>query len=67
MAEAIAGAMASEASFRKGSFVMYNPRINSATFLLCAFVLAAIATVKIQAQPATSYHLLNRIEVGGEV
>jgi hypothetical protein len=48
----------------KGLSVKYNPRINSVTFLLCG--LAAIATGKVQAQSATGYHLLNRLEVGGE-
>ena len=51
---------------------MYRPKIKFIYILLCTLVLAAIASANVQAQqatstkPATGYHLLKRIEVGGE-
>ena len=51
---------------------MYRPKIKFIYILLCTLVLAAIAGANVQAQqatstkPATGYHLLKRIEVGGE-
>jgi DNA-binding beta-propeller fold protein YncE len=51
---------------------MCNPKIKSIYVLLGALLFATIASVNVQAQPATStqpatgYHLLKRIEVGGE-
>src|SRR4051812_586865 len=60
------------ASLRKELSVMHHPKIKSIYILLCTLVLAAIASANVQAQQATStkpttgYHLLKRIEVGGE-
>jgi DNA-binding beta-propeller fold protein YncE len=51
---------------------MYHPKMKLLYIGLCALVLVAIAGADVQAQPATStkpaagYHLLKRIEVGGE-
>src|SRR5690349_14854950 len=51
---------------------MHNPKVKSITMLLCVLLFAAIAPAYTQAQqptatkPASGYHLLNRIEVGGE-
>lgn len=44
---------------------MYNSRINFITLLLCTLMLAAIASTAVEAQPATGYHVANRITVGG--
>jgi len=51
---------------------MHHPKNQTIYILLSALLLAAVASAKVQtrhatsAKPATGYHLLKRIEVGGE-
>src|SRR5258706_12252535 len=57
---------------RKEPFVMYNPKIKSIYVWLFTLLFAAIASAETPVRqatatkPASGYHLLKRIEVGGD-